>query len=130
VLVKTVLQQIFTNGGDVDQIHVGPFNKTVISGFTGNVTRTQDTSDKKLVAAIDIYVSDFGQHKVIPNRFSRAQSALLVDTNMWALAALRPMFTKDLAATGDATKGAVLMEVTLEARNEAASGIVADLTTA
>jgi hypothetical protein len=129
-LVKPVLQTIWNNGGTVDQIHVGAFNKTVCSTFTGNVTRTQDTSDKKLVSAIDVYVSDFGSHKIVANRFSRARSMLLVDTNLWKLCPLRPMNTVDLATTGDATKGMVVMETTLEASNEAGSGIVADLTTA
>jgi hypothetical protein len=128
-LLKPVLQQIFTNGGDVDLIMVGPFNKTVISGFTGNNTRMQDTSDKKLVSSIDVYVSDFGSHKIVTNRFSRPRTALLVDTGMWAMATLRPMTTIDLAKTGDATKGAILGELTLEARNEQSSGVVADLTT-
>lgn len=129
-LLKPVLQQIYTNGGNVDQIHVGPFNKSVMSTFSGNSTRMQDTSDKKLVAAIDVYTSDFGTHKIIANRFSRTRTALLIDTEMWALATLRPMQTKDLATTGDATKGMILMECTLEARNEASSGVVADLLTA
>jgi hypothetical protein len=129
-LLKPVLQQIFTNGGNVDQIHVGPFNKTVMSTFTGNVTRTQDTSDKKLVSAIDVYVSDFGSHKIVANRFSRARSALLIDSEMWAVATLRPLKTVDLAKTGDATKGMLIQELSLEARNEASSGVVADLTTA
>ena len=128
-LLKPGLQQIFTNGGDVDQIHVGAFNKTVISAFSGNVTRTQDTSDKKLVSAIDIYVSDFGSHKVVANRFSRSRTALLIDTDMWKLATLRPLNTVDLATTGDASKGMLIHEVTLEACNEQASGVVADLTT-
>jgi Family of unknown function (DUF5309) len=128
-LLKPVLQTIADNGGEVDQIHVGSFNKSVISGFSGNVTRTQDTSDKKLVSALDIYVSDFGSHKVVYNRFSRKRTALLVDTGMWAKADLRPMNTVDLATTGDATKGMIIIETTLEARQEAASGVVADLTT-
>lgn len=130
ILLKPVLQQIFTNGGNVDTIHVGAFNKTVMSTFTGNVTRTQDTSDKKLVSAIDVYVSDFGSHKIVANRFSRSRTALLVDSELWAFASLRPMNTVDLATTGDATKGMIVLEGTLEARNEAGSGVVADLTTA
>lgn len=51
--VKTVLQACWTNGGDVDLIMPGPFNKTVLSGFTGNNTRMQDTQDGKLYSAID-----------------------------------------------------------------------------
>ena len=38
------------------------------------------------------------------------------------------MQTQDIAATGDATKAAVVVEYTLEARNQSGSAIVADLT--
>lgn len=129
-LLKGVIQSTWDAGGDVDLIMTGSFNKTVISGFAGNNTRTQDTSDKKLVAAIDVYVSDFGTHKIVANRFSRARDVHVLDTSMWAVSTLRPMQTIDLAKTGDAEKGMVLAEYTLESRNEAASGIVADVTTA
>ena len=107
----------------------GPFNKTVISAFTGNSTRMQDTSDKKLVSSIDVYVSDFGTHKVVPNKFSRERDLHVLTSGLWALAHLRPMQSIDLAKTGDAEKGLVLAEYTLEARNEAGSAIVADLVT-
>jgi len=128
-LVKNVLQLCWTAGGEPDLLMPGAFNKTVISGFTGNQTKIQDTSDKKLVSSIDVYVSDFGTHRVVANRFSRSRDLHVLDTDMWAVAYLRPMETVDLAKTGDATKGLIQVEYTLEARNEAASGIVADLTT-
>ncbi|OWJ67442.1 DUF5309 domain-containing protein [Inquilinus limosus] len=128
-LAKGVLQATWDQGGDVDLIMVGSFNKTVISGFTGNVTKMQDTSNQKLSANIDVYRSDFGTHQIKANRFQRARDAHFLDTSMWALATLRAPFTEDLAKTGDATKAHIITEYTLEARNEAASGIVADLLT-
>lgn len=129
-LLKTVIQNCWTAGGDPDLIMTGAFNKTVVSGFSGNATRTQDTSNKKLVTALDVYVSDFGTHKIVANRFSRGRDVHVLDTSLWALSTLRPMQTIDLAKTGDATKGMVLCEYTLEARNESGSGVVADCTTA
>lgn len=128
-LLKTVLQSCWTSGGDVDLIMSGPFNKQVISSFSGNVTRTQDTEDKKLVTSVDVYVSDFGSHKIVANRFQRDRDLHLLETDLWALAYLRPMKTIDIAQTGDATKGAIVVEYTLEGRNQAGSGVVADLTT-
>lgn len=128
-MAKTVLQNAWTQGGDIDLIMSGAFNKTVISGWTGNNTRTQDTSNNKLVANIDIYESDFGTHKIRANRFSRDRDLHLLDTSLWAVSALRPIQTIDLAKTGDSEKGMILVEQTLESRNEAGSGIVADLTT-
>lgn len=128
-LVKTVLQSCWTNGGNPDLILVGPFNKTVFSGFTGNATRFDQSEDKKLISTIDVYESDFGAHKVVASRFSRERDCHILDTSLWALAYLRKMQTVDLAKTGDADKGMVLAEYTLEARNQAGSGVVADLVT-
>lgn len=128
-LLKGVLQGCWTNGGSPDLIMPGPFNKTVISTFTGNNTRIQDTSDKKLIAAVDVYVSDFGTHKVIANRFSRDRTLHVLMTDMWAVSYLRPKQTIDLAKTGDLEKAMILAEYTLEDRNDSGSGVVADLTT-
>jgi len=129
-LLKAGLQSVWTAGGDVDMIMSGAFNKTVISSFAGNVSRIDDSSkDKTLHSAIDVYVSDFGSHKIVANRFSRDRDLHLMTTDLWGIAYLRPMKTIDLAATGDATKGAVVVEYTLEARNQAGSAIIADLTT-
>jgi hypothetical protein len=126
-LVKTVLQSCWTNGGKVDTIMVGGAQKTVISGFNGGTTTYQDTSGQKLVASIDVYVSDFGTHKIVMNRFQRNRDLFCLDTSMWALATLRPRKTEDLAKTGDAEKAQIITEVTLEARQQASSGVVADL---
>ena len=129
-LLKGVLQGCYTNGGEVDLLMSGPFNKTVISGFTGNTTRIQDTTDKKLIAAIDIYVSDFGTHRVTIDRFSRDRTLHCLMTDMFAVSYLRPRQTIDLAKTGDNEKAWILAEYTLESRNDSGSGCVADLTTA
>lgn len=129
-LLKAGIASAWTAGGDPDLLMVGQFNKQVISSFAGNVTRTDSNNgDKTLNTAIDIYVSDFGTHTVVANRFSRDRDCHILTTDLWAVAYLRPMNTVDVAATGDATKGAVVVEYALEARNEAGSAVVADLTT-
>lgn len=128
-LLKSVLQLCWTNGGDPDVVMCGPFNKTVISGFSGNASRFIDTSKMKLVTAIDVYKGDFGEQKIVPNRFSRERDVHVLQSDLWAVATLRGKKTEDLAKTGDATKAMIITEYTLEARNEKGSGIVADLTT-
>lgn len=128
-LVKSGLQSAWTNGGDVDLIMCGPFNKTVISGFTGNNTRMQDTKAGKLQSSISVYVSDFGTHTIKANRFSRDRDVHLLDSSLWAVAYMRPVTTIDLAKTGDNEKGMILVEYTLECRQERGSALVADLTT-
>ena len=128
-LLKGVIQSIWTQGGDPDLIMPGPFNKTVISTFTGNNTRIQDTADGRLNSAIDVYVSDFGTHKVVANKFSRDRDCHVLTTDLLAVADLRPFQTIDLAKTGDSEKGMVLREYTLEVRNDNGVGGVVDLTT-
>jgi len=61
--------------------------------------------------------------------FSRDRDCHLLMSDMRAVAFLRPLHTIDLAKTGDNEKGKMIVEYTLEARNERGSAIVADLTT-
>lgn len=128
-MLKSVLQQVFTSGGDPEVVMCGPVNKQKISAFTGNATAFRDVEDGKLTAAIDVYVSDFGQLKVIPNRFQRERDVFVLSPDMVGVAYLRPFKTEDLAKTGDATKKHIIVEYTLEVNNEAAHGVIADLTT-
>lgn len=127
--VKAVLADAWTEGGDPDTIYVGAFNKQKFSTFTGNATRYKTAEDSKLMASIDLYDSDFGELEVIPNRFQRARDAWILQNDMWALAYLRSFTSNDLAKTGDSERKQLLVEFTLESRNEKASGGVFDLTT-
>ncbi len=129
-LLKAVLKLCWDNGGDPECIMVGSRNKQVISGFTGNATRFKGAEDNTLKASIDIYDSDFGQLQIIPNRFQRARDCLILQKNMWGVGYLRPFLLQDLAKTGDTERKQLLVEYTLESRNEAASGAVWDLNTA
>ena len=128
-LLKAVLQGCWTSGGDPTVIMTGAFNKRILSTFTGNATRFVDAKTDTLNAAIAVYESDYGQLKVVPNRFSRTRDVLVVDPKYWGLAYLRPMQVQDLSKTGDSDRKMLIAELTLVARNEAASGLVADLTT-
>lgn len=127
-LLKTVLQSVYSSGGNPDVLMVGPKNKQTVSGFAGNATAFRDAETAKLFASVDIYVSDFGELKVIPNRFQRARTAHVLDTMYWGVDFLRDFQENDLAKTGDAETCQILCEYTLAAKNEAASGVIADLT--
>lgn len=132
-LLQDVMQNCWVQGGNPGVALSGPKQKRAISAFTGGATKFDKTDDKTLFAVVDVYVSDFGTIKMIPSRFTRGASTAadrevhVLDTDYWALATLRPMQTQDLAKTGDAEKAMIITEVTLESRNEAASGIIADL---
>lgn len=129
--LKTVLQSCWNEGGKPTTIMTGGFNKQVFSTFTGRSTPTEDAKSKKIVASVDVYESDFGTVKVIPNRFMRTRDVLVLQMDMWALATLpgRNMVSIPLARTGDSQRAQMLSEYALEARNEKASGGVFDNTT-
>ena len=128
-LLKTVIKSVWNAGGNPTMIMVGPFNKQKLSGFTGNSTRFDAGADATLYTSVDVYASDFGQLQVVPNRFSRDREAWVLDMDFWGVAFLRDFSMHDLAKTGDTEKKQLLLEATLESRNEAASGCVADITT-
>ena len=74
-----------------------------------------------------VYVYDFGSVEVKPDRFMRQRDALILNSDLWGLAWLRPINLVELAKTGDNEKKMLVGEYTLTARNEAGSGLVADL---
>ena len=127
--LKSVIKLVWNAGGDPSMIMVGPFNKQKLSGFTGNSTRFDAGADATLYTSVDVYASDFGQLQVVPNRFSRDRDAWVLDMEFWGIAFLRDFTMHEIAKSGDSEKRQLLVEATLESRNEAASGLVADLTT-
>jgi len=127
-ILKAVIQATYSSGGDPSVLMVGPFNKGVVSGFTGRSSARQMIGESKIQAAADLYASDFGDLKVIPNRFQRETSGFVLDPEYWSVAYFRDFKQEEVAKNGDATKRALLVEYSLVAKNQAASGICADLT--
>lgn len=128
-MLKKAVRSAWTAGGQPNLVICGASNKQKISTFGGNATRYIDAGDR-LRAAITYYEHDFGVIKIIADRFSRDRDVHVLDTRYWAQATLRPMTTEDIAKTADADKGVVITEWTVESRNESASALIADLTTA
>jgi len=131
-LLKTVLQSVWSEGGEPKMAMVGPHVKTVISGFAGIAAQrymAPSDSPTTIIGAADVYLSDFGSVQIVPSRFSRARDCYIVDPDMCELATLRPIQSEELAKTGDATKYMLLAEVGLQVNQEAGLGVVADLST-
>lgn len=129
---KAVIQLMYNSGADLKDMFVGPYNKTVVSGFSGIATRNIDVSlagarPMAVIAAIDVYVSDFGTLRVHPDRFQRERDAWYLDFDFLQLMMLRPFRQVKLAKTGDAEKRMLLVEWGLKVKNEAALGLAADL---
>ncbi len=128
-LLKDVLQSCFENGGEPSLAICGPVNKQKISGFTGRSQARQMIDANTVEASVSIYSSDFGELKIVPSNRSRERSLLLVDPEMAKVSYLRDFKTVDIATIGDAVTKMIVVEYGLEVSNEAAHGVVFDLTT-
>jgi hypothetical protein len=128
-LVDAELLQVYQNSEyEVTTIMLSPKNKVAFSGFTGpsGATRMIRTDEKILTTAIDYYESDFGRHKVLPNRYQRGSDVFFINEEYIAVAWFRELFVQDMPPTGDNMLRSMRAEYTLEIRNEAALGLLAD----
>lgn len=135
-MLKSAVKQAFEQGGNPSVLMVTPTQKQVVSGFAGIAAQRYEAPSNKpttIVGAADVYLSDFGTLSVVPNRFMTADSgdggevAFVLDPEYAAVAYLRPFQTNELAKTGDSEKTQLLVEYTLEVKNEKAHAIIADL---
>jgi len=129
-LLKTVIKSAWNNGGKPTLLLMGATQKQNFSGFTGIATQYQEPKNKMatVIGAVDRYVSDFGTMNAVASRYMRGREIGVIDPSLWRVLWLRKWKKEELAKTGDARKFHIVGEVTLESRNEAGSGIVADLT--
>jgi hypothetical protein len=135
-LLKANVKSVYSAGGNPTVLMVTPTQKQVVSAFAGIAAQRYMAESAKpttIIGAADVYLSDFGTLSVVPNRFMTADSgdggeqAFVLDPEYAAIAYLRPFQTNELARTGDAEETQLLVEYTLEVKNEAAHGLIADL---
>ena len=129
--LKHVIANCWTAGGNPGIIMVGGTQKQTVSGFAGIATLYREAGSTAkgtaIVGAADIYISDFGEHRIVPNRFSRNRTALVLDMDYWSVGYLRKVSQKEIARTGGSEKRFIDVEFTLIAENPNSSGKVADL---
>lgn len=129
-LLKTVIKAAWDAGGEPDVLLMGSAQKQTFSGFTGISTQFQEPKGKAatVVAAVDRYVSDFGRFNAVPSRYVRGREIQVIDPDLWRVLWLRKWKKEELAKTSDGRMFQIIGEATLECRNQAGNGIVADLT--
>lgn len=130
--LKTLIASCWTEGGDPGMVLVGSHNKQIASGFSGIATQYRDNQQVGpgvIIGSADIYVSDFGQHRIVPSRFTALNNVYLLDMEYWEVAYLRPITQTQLAKTGDSERRQILAEYTLCAKAPSSSGKVYTTTT-
>ena len=132
-ILKNVIQQVWTSGGTPKILMTGPVNKQRVSGFSGIASSRFNIDGgarpATIIGAADIYVSDFGNVQVVPNRFQRERDAFVIDPDYAKVTMLRPYQQVELAKTGDAEKRMLIVEWGHKVTAENAHGIAADLVT-
>lgn len=111
------IQEAWNDGGMVDTVMCAGAHKRRISKFNASSQKNVDATSKALTMAIDIYDSDFGRVKMIPNRnvpYTTAGDTFFLEMKRFKLAVLRPTTPTDMAKTGDSYEKMVVTEATLE----------------
>ncbi len=129
--INYVLRKVWeASSGNVDLIVVGGFQKRKINAFCAE-SRSYGAGDTTFTDMISIYESDFGVCRIVTTRWMPPHAALLLDSSRVKVLPLagRSFHFKPLASSGDYECGELIGEYTLELKNEAAHGLIRDLTT-
>jgi len=103
-----------TDSAIVDLVLTTAKTKRDISKFTASNTKQIDADDKRLVNSITVYESDFGIHQVMKHRYMLTNAIAGIKKANLGIAYLRKPKQEELAKTGDARKGQIVGEGTLE----------------
>ena len=126
-ILKGVIADCWDEGAEPSVVLCGSSQKQTISGFTGNATRYKEAEDSKLNAAIDVYISDFGELQIVPARHIRSRDVFVLDPNYAAVAYLQTAKQEPLAKNGLSERRLISAEYGLQVTSEKAHGVIADV---
>jgi hypothetical protein len=121
-------EDCFNNGSDPSVLMIKPADAQIVSGFAAASGRNREIAQgRNLVNVIDLYVSPYGEYKVVLNRHQLTTHAFLIDPAMWRSCVLRPFSRTLLASAGDSEKHFVVGEYSLKHMNYSADGMITGL---
>jgi hypothetical protein len=124
----TALQGLYGLGVDPSILMIPPGEAVNIASYAAASGRYRTIptggQDKKLVNVVDLYVSPFGEVKVVLNRWQVNTDHLIFDPSNWRRCVLRSWTREPLAKTGDAHRMQIVGEFSLKHKNFKASAIV------
>lgn len=126
--VEAVLSSAWTNGGNPTMGILNAFQKRKFATFAGSATKNIDGSTKKVVNSVDVYIDPLGTEvRLVPCRQAPTDVVYFFDPEYVAFSTLRDFSTSDLAKNGDSVRKQILVEYTLEMRNQKAHAGIYDL---
>jgi len=131
----STIQLAWAQGGNVDMVLAPAAMKKKISAFTGQsrLTINTEADSKGIIAAVDLYESDFGVVKIYASRFMATDdsasydSIFFLEKSKWQLGQLIPTKTDKLAKTGLGDGIQISNAYTLIARSEKANARLKNL---
>lgn len=126
-LLNDGLQSAWAAGGDALDIICSGSNKRRLSGFTAGNTKQVDAKDKKLIATVAVYESDFGLAKFHASRYMPDTLIYGLDKQYLKCGYLRNFKRKVLPDTNDSKSEIIKGELCLITRAEKAHFIIKDL---
>lgn len=134
-IFKNAIQAAWDNGGKPDLVLASPAMKAIISGFYGNTKATVniDASEKKVIATVDYYQSDFGTVRIVPERhFPSIQSptgtfydfVAVLQSDLWEVGYLQKPKMQPMAKIGLSERMMISAELTLKALAPAGNALI------
>lgn len=121
-------EDCYDNGSDPSIFMIKPADATIVANFAASAGRNREFAQtRSLINVIDLYVSPFGEYKIVLNRHMKTTHALLIDPSMWRSAVLRPFSRTLLGKTSDGDTHAVVGEYSLKHMNYGADGMISGL---
>ncbi len=127
----TALNTAYKAGAEPTVIMVTPDDSLIVADFAKASGRARainngTSGDRKIVNAVELYVSPYGEQKVVINRELKSTDLLILDPSMWVKVALkgRDWFTETLAKIGDKTSKMMVGEFSLKNKNSKGSAYI------
>jgi hypothetical protein len=144
-VLRSTIQSVYEQGGDVTVLMtvpgiVGSFSKYMLSSSAQVSTIMSDqgksTTPASALGAVNVFVTDFGTIKVVPNRLQQSYNSsdtkvcadvFLLDPAYVQHSYLKGYQTQELATTGLANNRQISVDWTLVVGTEKAHGLIGDV---
>ena len=134
--IENAMKLAYDDGGQPDMLVLSPANKVAFSNLSsGSVVTNQlhmtAPNEAAIIGSVSLFLTDFGTLNAVIDRNATNTEILLLDSDHYAIGHLpgRMFSVSDVAATGDATKFAIISEYVLINRAPKAHAAIFDLNT-
>lgn len=122
--LNSLVRTCWTAGGSPKVLMCSPAVKAAISANVDAALRRSVRDDTTAGFVVDRLTTDFGDIDIVPNRYFPTTKGLLLQQEFDIKRVFDGYAHEMLAKTGDADKGQIVGEFSLEVKNEVAQGIL------